>query len=126
MRVRDGRILVIWDYSVDSYSGIRITEHTEYQFPKEQTLCYYENRTKIKAMRPRKSGYTRPLVSMFLRLCDLLKRVVSIFVLEIPLNLSVFEPYAGTGGATLKAPLAGNFTAKQSPSKTACVWREFP
>ena len=50
-----------WDYSVDSYSGIRITEHTEYQFPKEQTLCYSENRiadvTKIKAMRPRKSGY---------------------------------------------------------------------
>ena len=33
-----------WDYSVDSYSGIRITEHTEYQFPKEQTLCYSENR----------------------------------------------------------------------------------
>ena len=51
----------LWDYSVDSYSGIRITEHTEYQFPKEQTLCYSENRiadvTKIKAMRPRKSGY---------------------------------------------------------------------
>ena len=50
-----------WDYSVDSYSGIRITEHTEYQFPKEQTLCYSENRiadvTKMKAMRPRKSGY---------------------------------------------------------------------
>ena len=50
-----------WDYSVDSYSGIRITEHTEYQFPKEQTLCYSENRiadvTKIKAMRPRKSRY---------------------------------------------------------------------
>ena len=50
-----------WDYSIDSYSGIRITEHTEYQFPKEQTLCYSENRiadvTKIKAMRPRKSGY---------------------------------------------------------------------
>ena len=49
------------DYSVDSYSGIRITEHTEYQFPKEQTLCYSENRmadvTKIKAMRPRESGY---------------------------------------------------------------------
>ena len=44
-----------WDYSIDSYSGIRITEHTEYQFPKEQTLCYSENRiadmTKIKAMR---------------------------------------------------------------------------
>ena len=33
-----------WDYSVDSYSGIRITEHTDYQFPKEQTLCYSENR----------------------------------------------------------------------------------
>ena len=49
------------DYSVDSYSGIRITEHTEYQFPKEQTLCYCENRiadvTRIKAMRLRKSGY---------------------------------------------------------------------
>ena len=47
-----------WDYSVDSYS---ITEHTEYQFPKEQTLWYSENRiadvTKIKAMRPRKSRY---------------------------------------------------------------------
>ena len=42
--------------------ALRITEHTEYQFPKEQTLCYSENRiaemTKIKAMRPRKSGYT--------------------------------------------------------------------
>ena len=40
---------------------IRITEYTEYQFPKEQTLCYSENRiadvAKIKAMRPRKSGY---------------------------------------------------------------------
>ena len=24
-----------WNYSVDSYSGIRITENTEYQFPKE-------------------------------------------------------------------------------------------
>ena len=50
-----------WDYSVDSYSGIRITEHTEYQFPKEQTLWYSENKiadvTKIKAMRPRKTGY---------------------------------------------------------------------
>ena len=50
-----------WHYSVDSYSGIRITEHTEYQFPKEQTWCYSENRiadvTKIKARRPRKSGY---------------------------------------------------------------------
>ena len=33
-----------WDYSVDSYSGIRITEHSEYQFRKEQTLCYSENR----------------------------------------------------------------------------------
>ena len=47
------------DYSVDSYFGIKITEHTE--FPKEQTLCYSENRIadviKIKAMRPRKSGY---------------------------------------------------------------------
>ena len=32
------------DYSVDSSSGIRITEHTEYQFPKEQTLCYSEKR----------------------------------------------------------------------------------
>ena len=45
-----------WDYSIDSYS-----EHTEYQFPKEQTLCYFKNRiadvTKIKAMTPRKSGY---------------------------------------------------------------------
>ena len=43
-----------WDYSIDSYSGIRTTEHTEYQLPKEQTLCYSENRiadvTKIKAM----------------------------------------------------------------------------
>ena len=50
-----------WDYSVVSYSGIRITEHTEYQFPKEQSLCYSENRvadvTKMEAMRPRKSGY---------------------------------------------------------------------
>ena len=50
-----------WDCFVDSYSGIRITEHTEYQFPKEQTLCYSENKiadvTKIKAMRPRKTGY---------------------------------------------------------------------
>ena len=50
-----------WDYSADSYSGTRTTEHTEYQFPKEQTLCYSENRIadviKIKAMRPRKSGY---------------------------------------------------------------------
>ena len=50
-----------WDYSINFYSGIRITEHSEYQFPKEQTLCYSENRiadvTKIKAMRPRKSGY---------------------------------------------------------------------
>ena len=40
---------------------MRTTEHTEYQFPKEQTLCYSENRiadvTKIKVMRPRKSGY---------------------------------------------------------------------
>ena len=48
-----------WDYSVYSYSGIR---HTEYQFPKEQTLCYSENRiadvTKNKAMRLSKSGYT--------------------------------------------------------------------
>ena len=26
-----------WNYSVDSYSGIRITENTEYQFPKENT-----------------------------------------------------------------------------------------
>ena len=33
-----------WDYSVDPYSDIRITEHTEYQFPKEQTLCFPENR----------------------------------------------------------------------------------
>ena len=51
---------LFWDYSVDSYFGIRITEHTENQFPEEQTLCYSENRiadvTKIKAMRPRKSG----------------------------------------------------------------------
>ena len=34
--------------------------HTEYQFPKEQTLCYSENRiadvTKIDMMRPRKTG----------------------------------------------------------------------
>ena len=48
-----------WDYSVYLYSGIR---HTEYQFPKEQTLCYSENRiadvTKNKAMRLSKSGYT--------------------------------------------------------------------
>ena len=48
-----------WDHSLDSYSGIRITEHTEYQFPKEQTLCYSEDRiadvTKIKPVRPRKS-----------------------------------------------------------------------
>ena len=46
---------------VSSYSGIATTEHTEYQLPKEQTLCYSENRiadvTKIEAMRPRKSGY---------------------------------------------------------------------
>ena len=52
---------LFWDYSVDSYSGIRITERTEYHFPKEQTLYYSENRiadvTKMKAMRPRKSGY---------------------------------------------------------------------
>ena len=34
-----------WDYSVDSYPDIRITEHTEFiQFPKEQTLCYSENK----------------------------------------------------------------------------------
>ena len=50
-----------WDYLVNSYSGIRITEHTEYQFPKEQTLCYSENRiadvTNIDVMRPEKSGY---------------------------------------------------------------------
>ena len=46
-----------WDYSVDSYSGIRITEHTEYQFPKEQNLCYSEDMPKIKVMRPRKSRY---------------------------------------------------------------------
>ena len=26
-----------WDYSVDSHSGVGITEHTEYQFPKEHT-----------------------------------------------------------------------------------------
>ena len=49
------------DYSVDYYSSIRITEHTEYQFPKEQTLWYFENRitdvTKIKEMRPRKSSF---------------------------------------------------------------------
>ena len=48
------------DYSIDSYSSIRITERTEYQFPKEQTLCYSENRiadvTKIDMMRPRKMG----------------------------------------------------------------------
>ena len=41
--------------------GLRITEHTEYQFPKERTLWYSENRIadvkKIKVMRPRKSGY---------------------------------------------------------------------
>ena len=40
---------------------IRITEHTEYQFPKEQTLCYSQNKiadvTKINAMRPRKCRY---------------------------------------------------------------------
>ena len=40
----------------NSYSGIGITEHTEYQFPKEQTLCYSENRiadvTKIDVLRP--------------------------------------------------------------------------
>ena len=51
---------MFWDYSVDSYSGM--TEDTEYQFPKEQTLCYSENRiadvTKIGMMRLRKSGYT--------------------------------------------------------------------
>ena len=35
---------LFWDYSVYSYSGVGITEHTEYQFPKEQTLCYSENR----------------------------------------------------------------------------------
>ena len=50
-----------WDYLVNSYSGIRITEHTEYQFPKEQTLCYSENRiadvTNVDVMRPEKSGY---------------------------------------------------------------------
>ena len=52
---------LFWDYSIDSYSGIGITEHTEYQFPKEQTLCYSEKRiadvTKIKVMRPKKSRY---------------------------------------------------------------------
>ena len=37
-----------WDYFADSYSSIRITEHTEYQFPKEQTLCYSENRMWLK------------------------------------------------------------------------------
>ena len=51
---------MFWDYSVNSYSGM--TEDTEYQFPKEQTLCYFENRiadmTKIDVMRLRKSGYT--------------------------------------------------------------------
>ena len=50
---------MFWDYSADSYSGI--TKHTEYQIPKEQTLCYSENRiadvTTIKVMRLRKSGY---------------------------------------------------------------------
>ena len=49
------------DYSVYSYSDVGITEHTEYHCPKEQTLCYSQNRIadvqKIKAMRPRKSGY---------------------------------------------------------------------
>ena len=53
-----------WDYSLDSYSGIRITEHIEYQLPKEQTLCYSENRianvTKITAVRPRKSRRKLP------------------------------------------------------------------
>ena len=36
---------------------VRITEHTEYQFPKEQTENRIADLTKIKAMRPRKSGY---------------------------------------------------------------------
>ena len=53
---------LFWDYSMNSYFSIRITEHTEYQFPKEQTLCCSENRiadiTKIDMMRLRKSGYT--------------------------------------------------------------------
>ena len=35
---------LFWDYSVYSYSGVGITEDTEYQFPKEQTSCYSENR----------------------------------------------------------------------------------
>ena len=56
---------LLWDYSVDSYSGIRIIEHTEYQFPKEQTFC--ANRiadvTKIKATRPRKFGSVRNILA---------------------------------------------------------------
>ena len=55
------RKIRLFSQVIDSFSGIRITEQTEYQFPKEQTLCYSENRiadmTNIKAMRPRKSGY---------------------------------------------------------------------
>ena len=49
-----------WDYSVDSYSGIRIREHTEKE-PKRTDSVYSENRiadmTKNKVMRPRKSRY---------------------------------------------------------------------
>ena len=46
-----------------SWAAIKlITEHTECQFPKEHTLCYFENRvadvTKIDVVRPRKSGCT--------------------------------------------------------------------
>ena len=29
----------VWAYSIYSYSGVGITEHTEYHFPKEKTLC---------------------------------------------------------------------------------------
>ena len=29
-----------FDYSIYSYSGIGITEHTEYKLPKEQTVIF--------------------------------------------------------------------------------------
>ena len=54
--------MFFWNYSIYSYSGIGITEHTEYQFPKEQTLCWKQNSWRDKNWRdgsgPRKSGYT--------------------------------------------------------------------
>ena len=37
-----------WDYSVDSYSGIRITEHTEYQFPKNRICAILKTCQKLR------------------------------------------------------------------------------